>query len=140
VTTLNLDGMIQKRKTILYIDDDEDDREILVDALHNVDPGVEVIFAGNGLEALQYLRGKKDDLLPGLIVLDINMPYLDGKETFEHIKSDPQLTDIPLVVFTSSENPNDKALFNKKGVEMITKPDNVLYMNEIASHMLCNCS
>ncbi|MBD0332576.1 MAG: response regulator [Chitinophagaceae bacterium] len=130
-------------KTILYVEDDADDREFLSEALKEVNPDVEVVFAENGLKALDYLSTIKNNQskLPCLIVLDINMPYLDGKETFRRIKSDSGLKDVPIVVFTSSRNPNDKALFNNSGIEFITKPDNFSFINTVASQMinLCTC-
>jgi len=76
---------------------------------------------------------------PCLIVLDINMPYLNGRETFEKLRANPVLKDIPVVIFTSSENPADKALFKSFGIELITKPSNISFMNEIASRMIYSC-
>lgn len=128
-------------KTILFVEDDEDDREFLLDAVKNVNPSVNVIFALNGMEALNCLQQRKTQLqLPCLVVLDINMPLLDGKETYKKIKEDLQLGSVPIVVFTSSQNPNDKALFNQLGVEFISKPYDFSYMNEIVSHMISICS
>lgn len=128
-------------KTILFVEDDEDDREFLLDAVKNVNPSVNVIFALNGMEALNCLQQRKTQLqLPCLVVLDINMPLLDGKETYKKIKEDLQLDSVPIVVFTSSQNPNDKALFNQLGVEFISKPYDFSYMNEIVSHMISICS
>jgi CheY-like chemotaxis protein len=128
-------------KTILYVDDDADDREFLSEAIHEVNPDIDVILAENGLEALDYLNaGKRGSIeLPSLVVLDLNMPLLDGKQTFERIKSDPRLLNLPVVIFTSSENPNDKMLFGELGIELITKPNNLLFMTQIASHMLKRC-
>lgn len=130
--------MTQQQKTILYVDDDEDDRDILSHAIRAISPDVGLVLAGDGLSALDYLNRQKEcnAQLPGLIVLDINMPYLDGRQTLEKIRSNPALQNIPIIIFTSSENPQDKALFNSLGVELITKPDNIHYMNRVASYMV----
>jgi CheY-like chemotaxis protein len=96
-------------KSILYVDDDPDDREFLYNAIKNINPDIEVILAENGLEAMEYLKSiqaNKD--LPGLIVLDLNMPLLDGRETLKRIKDDPALSSLKVVVFTTGENPNEK--------------------------------
>src|SRR5579875_1097447 len=106
---------MQHTKTILYIDDDIDDRELLSDALKEANPAVEIVLAEDGLKALQYLNEAKHAQLPCLIVLDINMPYLDGKQTAKMIKDDAALRDIPIIAFTSSESPHDKALFHDYG-------------------------
>jgi DNA-binding response OmpR family regulator len=133
--------MTTQPKTILYVDDDADDCEFLANAIKDADPEVEVILAENGLKALDYLhelKSKANDL-PCLIVLDINMPYLDGKETFNELKKDSTLHDVPVIVFSSSEKPNDKTLFNSLGIEYIVKPSDIKYMNDIASRMVRFC-
>lgn len=132
-------GLYQKR--ILCVDDDADDRQFLSEAINEADPGVSVVEAENGIAALDYLNDVKSHYgeMPCLIVLDINMPLLDGKQMFQRLKEDPELTKIPVVVFTSSENPNDRQLFKSLGVLMLSKPDNLLYMNRIADNILSYC-
>lgn len=133
--------MTANHKIILYVDDDEDDREFLKDAIKKTDPEVEVALANNGLEALDYLSARNDSKaqLPCLIVLDINMPFLNGKETFEKIKEDQRLQQVPVIVFSSSEKPADKQMFNALGVEFFTKPTSISYMNQIVHHMIDVC-
>ena len=133
--------MTQLCKKILYVDDDSDDREIFYEAIKGHAPEADVVFAENGLQALDYLNETltHHSDLPCLIVLDINMPYLDGKETFHRIKKDNRLQDVPVVIFTSSEKPSDKDLFIQLGTEFITKPNDYKYMHQIADHMLAFC-
>lgn len=127
-------------KTILFVEDDADDREFLSVVVNEMNPAVNVVFAENGLKALEYLNERKEkEQLPCLIVLDLNMPYLDGKETFKKIKQELQLDDVPIIIFTSSHNPNDRLLFTSMGIEFITKPDDFSYMNKIVSHMISVC-
>jgi two-component system response regulator len=127
-------------KKLLYVDDDNDDRELLCEAMHHVAPDLKVIFAINGLQALEVLQQHKEaNSLPGLIVLDLNMPYLNGKQTFECIKADPQLKSIPLVIFSSGENPSDKSLFSREGITWFTKPVEFSAMEGIASYMANLC-
>ena len=128
-------------KTILYVDDDEDDRELFSKAIQSADPAINVVLAENGLKAINYLDtvGQPEKKLPCLIVLDLNMPYLDGKKTFERIKTNPGLENIPVVIFTSSQNPNDKNFFSNAGIELITKPYDFSFMHAIALRMLNHC-
>ena len=132
--------MVTKCKSILYVDDDPDDREFLFNAIKNINPDIEVNLADNGLSALDYLKniGAKNDL-PGLIVLDLNMPILDGRETFKRIKNDHKLSSVPIVVFTTGENPNEKLLFNEMGVEYISKPFDINFLHSIANQMIEMC-
>lgn len=127
-------------KSILYVDDDPDDREFLFNAIININPNIEVILADNGLAALDYLKNiknKKD--LPGLIVLDLNMPLLDGRETLKRIKDDPMLSSLKIVVFTTGENPNEKQSFNELGIQYISKPFNIQFLHSIANQMIEIC-
>jgi CheY-like chemotaxis protein len=127
-------------KTILFVDDDEDDRELLLDVVTHSHPEVNVAFAENGLRALQYLsEGQQNLQLPCLIVLDLNMPVLDGKETYKKIREELKINSVPVMIFTSSQNPNDKMLFNKLGVEFITKPDEYIHLNEVVNRMVSVC-
>lgn len=109
--------------------------------MQKIAPDLKVILANNGLHALELLKETKDTKsLPCLIVLDLNMPYLNGRQTFERIKADPQLSSIPLVVFSSGENPADKFLFSKEGIAYFTKPVEFSAMEGIVSHMANLCS
>lgn len=119
----------------MIIDDDEDDIEIFSDALRNQDPAVEITVAENGLKALSLLNDKQ----PCLIVLDLNMPILDGKETFHQIKANPQFEKVPVIIFTSSANPADKKTFDELGISFITKPNSVADINHAAATMLTHC-
>jgi CheY-like chemotaxis protein len=123
---------------ILYVDDDEEDQQFFSVAVHQVSPETEIVQARNGLDALNYLS--TDVKLPNLIVLDLNMPVLDGRETFERIKGNPALRHIPTVIFTSSLNPNDKSLFNSLGAEFISKPSDFNALSLIAHRMLGFCA
>lgn len=134
--------MGQNPKTILYVDDDADDREFLAEAIHDLNPQANVVLAEDGLKALDYLRNsvQNRDGLPCVIILDINMPYLNGVEVFDKIRQEKELAHLPIVMFSSSENPNDKALFRSRGVELISKPDNIEFLHGIASRMLSVCA
>lgn len=131
-----------REKLILYVDDDQDDREFLLEAVRSTDPEVKVIIAENGLEALRFLDSVKhtSDALPCLIVLDLNMPFLDGKETFSRLKQDGKLQSVPVIVFSSSEKPDDKAMFNRQGIEYFTKPSDISGFRSIISHFVQVCS
>lgn len=127
-------------KTILYVDDDADDRELLWEVMQKVAPDLNVTFAENGLLALDLLHELKESKsLPCLIVLDINMPYLNGIQTFERIKVNPRLNRIPIVILSSSESPADKVLFSKEGIPYFTKPTTFLALETIVRQMSNLC-
>lgn len=126
----------------MYVDDDAEDREFLSLMLSDAGPDVKVQLVENGLKALDYLNSVKDSGLPSLIVLDLNMPFLNGHETFQRIRTDEALHDVPVIIFSSSERPIDKRSFNELGIEFFTKPDCVDQFEKIARHMVsvyCRC-
>ena len=93
----------QEPITILLVDDDADCRFLIRDAISECKVSNEVHEVCNGRQALEFLRKKgayADAPRPGLIFLDIEMPGLDGLETLRQIKSDPKLSDIPIVMMT----------------------------------------
>lgn len=97
---------------ILVADDDWDDFVILRDALKESDLEHELFYVANGKELLDYLHGSgasKESLTPrpDLILLDLNMPILDGREALRTIKQEPNLRDIPIVVLTESLDESD---------------------------------
>src|SRR5688572_21592907 len=88
--------------TILYADDDQDDRELLSEALHEIDPAISCIVANDGKEALHLLHVQP--ALPDYIFLDVNMPVMDGIKCLIELKKDTRLRDIPVVIYSTTTN------------------------------------
>ena len=116
--------------TILICDDDEDDCLLTQQALEDAHISNELRFVGDGEQLLDYLyqRGEFSGETgaaprPGLILLDLNMPKMDGREALRLIKGDPTLVDIPIVVLSTSGLDEDVVRSYKLGVNsFITKP------------------
>jgi CheY-like chemotaxis protein len=116
--------------TILVCDDDEDDRILTQQALEDAHISNSVRFVEDGEELLDYLYQRGEFAgetgkapRPGLILLDLNMPKMDGREALKVIKEDPSLCDIPVVVLSTSRLDEDIARSYKLGVNsFITKP------------------
>ena len=114
---------------ILLIDDDADDQFIFKDALTEIAAGIECVTANNGLEALDYLKTTVPN--PSLIFLDLNMPFMNGFECLERIKKENLLKEIPVVIFTTSDNPVDKKRTKELGAEIFfTKTPNFKLLKE----------
>ena len=92
-----------KACTILHIDDDPDDQQLFRNAIDSLGVPSEIIVATDGAEGLEYLQlMKENNTLPCIIVLDINMPKVNGREACLAIKKDKTLSTIPLIIFTTS--------------------------------------
>lgn len=129
-----------KTSTILYVDDDPDDVELLEYAFSLLDASYILLSAPNGEEGLKALNALKESgSLPCLIVLDINMPRLDGRETFQRLKENPSFATIPVVIFSTSDSEKDKACFKTAGVEYVTKPICFDLFLEAAKRLLHYC-
>ena len=119
----------RKPITILIAEDDPDDRILLQEAFEENRIDNELRFVGNGEELLAYLRrtgeyaDPKKAPPPGLILLDLNMPKMDGREALKILKADPALQRIPVVVLTTSRAEEDIARTYGLGVSsFIAKP------------------
>jgi len=115
--------------TILMADDDEDDRLLTQDALAESRVLNELFFVEDGVELLEYLERKgkfsekESSPRPGLILLDLNMPRMDGREALQAIKANPNLKGIPVVILTTSKQEEDMVKgYDLGAASYITKP------------------
>lgn len=111
---------MRNSKPILLIEDDKVDVMTVKRAFKELDIQNPVAEAGNGEEGLDYLKNKDN---PCLILLDINMPRMNGIEFLEEVKKDEYLRLIPVVVLTTSKDPKDKAETFGRGISgYLVKP------------------
>ena len=104
-------------KRILVVEDQEDNRQILRDLLMSAD--YEMSEAENGEEALAAVAKER----PDLILMDIQLPIMDGYEATRRIKADPKLKDIPIIVVTSYALSGDEGKARDAGCDAyVTKP------------------
>ncbi|MEM5787514.1 MAG: response regulator [Syntrophobacteraceae bacterium] len=118
--------VVENRLAVLMADDDEEDCMLAREAFR--ESGAEAAFScvGDGIELMDYLteRSHSDvEELPGLILLDLNMPRKDGREALVEIKAVPAFKHIPIVIFTTSKEEKDIAYSLQAGADsFITKP------------------
>jgi len=120
------DGVVNRsERPLAVVDDDPDDLMLIGRALAKTRIGSKVVEFGDGSELLDYLRSDhgRGPGRPVLIMLDLNMPKVDGRETLKQIKADPTLSEIPVVVFTTSSHEKDITESYRLGASsFITKP------------------
>jgi len=115
--------MLRRNISILLIEDDMDDVELLEEALTNIDIDftMEVIMEGD--QVTPYLERQTLTSIPDIIVMDLNIPKADGREIIKNIKATPVFKMVPLVVFSTSSARDDIDYSYRMGAnKFITKP------------------
>ena len=116
-------------KEILLVEDNPDDVELTRLAFEEAQVANRMIVAKDGAEALDYLfargahAGRNPAELPSIVLLDLNLPKLDGREVLQAIRAEPATRDLPVVVLTTSAEPFDVEASYTLGVNSyIQKP------------------
>lgn len=120
------DEQTERTVHILLADDDEDDRYLIQEAFRRQYPASRLSAVQDGEELLSFLgkQSPKTDM-PDLILLDLNMPRLDGREVLKQLKGNPDWCHIPVVVLTTSDaQPDVQRSYTDGANSFITKPAN----------------
>jgi two-component system response regulator len=122
-------SFVDTRAWILIVEDDPSHRELIIEAIKEANNNNSTICVNDGEEALRYLKrqGKyKDEQKypkPDVILLDLKLPGMDGKEVLQKIKNDEDMRSIPVIVLTSSIKTEDVYDCYKLGANSyVTKP------------------
>jgi CheY-like chemotaxis protein len=99
---------------ILYADDDSDDRLFLHESVLSNRLPADMVYVTNGQEAISYIEQAPEGL-PSLVILDLNMPKMDGKETLSYLKTHPRYCNIPVIILSTSENKTEKDYCTARG-------------------------
>jgi CheY-like chemotaxis protein len=126
---------------VLYADDDIDDIRFVEEAFSETTNNVELVTTYNGLDLLKYLHDLDQfDPNPCLIILDVNMPKLNGKETLLKIREIDRFQSIPIVLFTTSSMDHDKNFARKNNAGFVTKPLDGRQMKQITDQFIEHCT
>jgi DNA-binding response OmpR family regulator len=123
---------------IFFVEDNEDFTFLMEHAVQKVDNNLKIRIVSNGKEALGLiLQLKEAKSRPGVILLDQNLPGLSGLDLLKQIKEIPFFTTVPVIIFSSSDNPRDLRIALEFGAaDFITKP--MGYINLLACVRLLN--
>lgn len=132
--------MVKKEKKILlYAEDDIDDFESLKDALEQLTDACQLVHAKNGTEVLTMLQNERAQTKPCLLILDLNMPVMDGKEVLAWLKASETYKNIPVMVFTTSSREEDVKFCQHHKCTFFRKPTLYRDLLHIAQAMLDMC-
>jgi two-component system response regulator len=126
---------------ILVVDDDAEDRSLLLDTFSDLGRNDCLHFEENGEKAIEYLQGcTSRGTLPCLVVLDLNMPKLNGRQTLEFIKKQPLLKEMTVVIYSTSLNPKERSECLALGAwDYVVKPISYKESLEVANQFYDLC-
>jgi CheY-like chemotaxis protein len=124
----------QDNMCILIADDDEDDQLMLISAFRDIGFKGVLNTVNNGEELMDHLlKGKYPKEKPCLILLDLNMPKKDGRAALREIKRSSALQKIPVIIYTTSNNPEDISFSYEHGANsFVSKPSSYQDLRQIA--------
>lgn len=124
---------VSSGKYLIYAEDDLDDREIFEEMMKSINEDIGVVSVDDGSQVLEFLSSlAPSDFLPCFILLDINMPVMDGYSTLVALKQNPVYKDITVIMYSTSgpERENEKSLM-LGAARFITKPFSMMHLEEM---------
>jgi len=111
--------------TILYADDDSDDRLLWSESITMNGLHADMVYVANGQEAISYIQTTAANL-PSLVILDLNMPKMNGKETLHYLKAHPYYQTIPVIILSTSDNQSEREFCTAAGaLSYFVKPQSM---------------
>ena len=136
----NLISRFPSSKLILLGEDDIDDEELLKELFSSVDNSLELTFINNGRQVIEHLDALPKDQLPCLLILDYNMPELNGADILENLKGKEKYADIPKIIWSTSGTETYRKKCLALGAEdYIIKPSKVSELVGAIKYMISYC-
>jgi CheY-like chemotaxis protein len=127
----------QEKKTIFIVDDDPDDRQLILDAFLENNPGIDYVFIESGSQLIETLEKTEVDNYPSLILLDLNMPGMLGLHALKEIRDNKNYSQIPIIVLTTSSFGQDESSSYKLGANcFMRKPQSFAELKLIADALI----
>ena len=126
---------------VLYADDDPDDIDLVSQAFSEYAQNVELVTFSDGIELLRYVETRNAlHPAPCLVIIDINMPRLDGKETLRRLRTMQGFEEVPSVLFSTSTMPVDENFAKRFNAGFVTKPLFTQQVHHIVEEMIEHCT
>ena len=133
----NLDFKKLDGDFIVLADDDIDDQELLTEAIKDINPYIELITITNGNKAISFLNDLPEGTVPSLIVLDYNLPEVNGAEILQSIQPLKRFEEVTKVVWSTSNSPVfKKACLDYGAHAYLVKPSDLAVIQRLAQQIL----
>jgi CheY-like chemotaxis protein len=130
-----------KSNFILIGEDDIDDQEFLTEVFLSINKSFVLKFLNNGKELINYIDALPDSHLPCLVVMDYNMPEMNGAEILRELKKTRKYSSIPKIIWSTSNSEMYRNICLDLGAnDYVIKPSNVKEMEAVVRYMLSLCS
>lgn len=125
---------------IFLAEDDVDDQDFLVKALLELDAGLNIFVADSGEKAVDYLQALPPDKLPQIIILDYNLPKINGYQILSFLKDDARFSGITKLVWSTSSSPMYQQRCIQEGAtDYLVKPTDLNGIKKVAATILSHC-
>ncbi len=128
---------MSNKPTILFADDDADDRELFLEAVCEIDPSVICNAVSSGLEVINFLEMEKA-VYPHIIFLDINMPLMNGWDCLKTLKANTAWRSIPVIMYSTAGRVEVDRAIELGAICLFTKPDSYTLIYDILNAVIKN--
>lgn len=133
--------MVRQRFNILMADDDLEDLDLIEEAIKDCSDSLLFQKVRNGKAALNFLASQADDDLPSLVILDYNMPELNGSQVLSELRKEARYNSISKVILSTSNAPiHIKECKDNGAVDYFIKPANTNELNAIVQKLMAYCT
>lgn len=130
-----------EKNLVVYVDDDPDDLQFVKESLLSFHSSLTVETFSSPAKAFEFLLNlERLNLKPCLVILDINMPGISGRELLMTLRGIPHYEKTPIILFTTSNSASDEGFSRMYGAGFLTKPMNYMQMQTIAEQFLEHCT
>jgi len=127
---------VTNTKTILLVDDDQEDQEIFVDVINKINESLNCVCVDTAEDALRTLENTPQK--PDYIFLDLNLPFMDGFTCLHAIKKIYELQNIPVIIYSTSSRESDKQKAKELGaLNYLSKPNTFSELKLMLSNVIC---
>ena len=134
-------SVLSPRSLVLYADDDVEDKELIRDAFNEFSNSIDLLDFADGSALLRYVEQLQPlQPRPCLIIIDINMPGLDGKETLRRLRKLDGFEEVPAVLFSTSTLPSEAAFARCFNAGFVTKPLHNAQIQQIIEELMQHCT